>query len=180
MSVGPTCCDFLSSANVSARSSLGVSDGRGHMPRPDHHAVTLTVADARRWMQRRKINSRVIRAAGAWPRARSAFLNPGILAPSTGTWHCALFRPDRFPALATLSVPFRPRSPARPTSLMPKTDTAQFYQLYFQEPGEAEAEFERNVERTVRLTLFGASGDAPADNSGQGAMVPTGGRPGKS
>jgi len=58
---------------------------------------------------------------------------------------------------------------------MPKTDTAQFYQLYFQEPGEAEAEFERNVERTVRLTLFGASGDAPEDNSGQGAMVPTGG-----
>ena len=49
-----TCCDFLSSANVSARSSLWVCDGRGHMPCPDHHAVTLTVADARRWMQRAK------------------------------------------------------------------------------------------------------------------------------
>jgi pimeloyl-ACP methyl ester carboxylesterase len=57
--------------------------------------------------------------------------------------HCALFRPDRFAALSTLSVPpFRPRSPARPTSLMPKTENAQFYQLYFQKPGEAEAEFE--------------------------------------
>jgi hypothetical protein len=53
---------------------------------------------------------------------------------------------------------------------MPKTDTAQFYQLYFQEPGEAEAEFERNVERTVRLTLFGASGDAPEQRTrGDGA-----------
>src|ERR1700704_5213953 len=62
MSVGPTCCDFLSSAKVSARSSLWVCDGRGHMPCPDDHAVTLTVADARRWMQRRKINSRVIRS----------------------------------------------------------------------------------------------------------------------
>jgi pimeloyl-ACP methyl ester carboxylesterase len=90
-------------------------------------------------------------------------------------WHCALFRPDRFPALATLSVPFRPRSPARPTSLMPKTDAAQFYQLYFQEPGAAEAEFEGNVERTIRLMLFGASGDAPPAQSGQGVMVPIGG-----
>src|SRR6267154_5744714 len=63
MSVGPTCCDFLSSANVSARSSLWVCDGRGHMPCQGYHAVTLTVADARRWMQRRKINSRVIRSA---------------------------------------------------------------------------------------------------------------------
>jgi pimeloyl-ACP methyl ester carboxylesterase len=91
-------------------------------------------------------------------------------------WHSALFRPDRFPVLATLSVPFRPRSPARPTSLMQKTDTAQFYQLYFQEPGIAEAEFEGNVERTIRMLLFGGSGDAPADQSGQGAMVPIGGR----
>ena len=37
-------------------SSLRVSDGRGHMPCPDHHAVIPTVADARRWMQRQKIN----------------------------------------------------------------------------------------------------------------------------
>src|SRR5438105_11531709 len=66
-----TCCDFLSSANVSARSSLRVCDGRGHMPCPDHHAVTPTVADTRRWMQPRKINSRLIRAAGAWPRVLS-------------------------------------------------------------------------------------------------------------
>src|ERR1700716_2396161 len=88
MSVGPTCCDFLPSANVPARSSLWVCAGRGHMPCPDHHAVTLTVADVRRWMQRRKINSRVIRAAGAWPRARSAFLNPGILGAIN--WNLAL------------------------------------------------------------------------------------------
>jgi pimeloyl-ACP methyl ester carboxylesterase len=91
-------------------------------------------------------------------------------------WHCALFRPDRFPALATLSVPFRPRAPARPTSLMPKTDTAQFYQLYFQEPGLAEAEFEGDAERTIRLLLLGASGNAAPDQRGQGAMMPIGGR----
>jgi pimeloyl-ACP methyl ester carboxylesterase len=92
-------------------------------------------------------------------------------------WHCALFRPDRFPALAALSVPFRPRAPVPPTSAMPKTDAAQFYQLYFQEPGAAEAEFEANAERTIRLMLFGFSGNAPsADKGGQGAMVSIGGR----
>ena len=90
--------------------------------------------------------------------------------------YCALFRPDRFAALATLSVPpFRPRLPGRPTSLMPKTENAQFYQLYFQKPGEAEAEFEVNVERTLRLMLFYSSGDAPtAGNSGSVGMVPIG------
>jgi len=91
-------------------------------------------------------------------------------------WHCALFRPDRFQAIAALSVPFRPRPPARPTSVMPKTDTAQFYQLYFQEPGVAEAEFEGDVERALRVLLLGASGNAPPDQSGQRGMVPIGGR----
>jgi len=47
-------CDFLSWADVSARSSPRFCDGRGHMPYPDHHAVTLTVVDARRRMQRAK------------------------------------------------------------------------------------------------------------------------------
>lgn len=89
--------------------------------------------------------------------------------------HCALFRPDRFVALTTLSVPpFRPRSPSRPTSLMPKTDNAQFYQLYFQKPGAAEAELEANVERTLRLMLFYSSGDAPTRNDGSVGMVPIG------
>ena len=90
-------------------------------------------------------------------------------------WHCALFRPDRFPALTTLSVPFRPRSPARPTSFMPKTGSAQFYQLYFQKPGDAEAEFEADAARTLRLMLFYSSGNAPpAANDGPVGMVPIG------
>ena len=43
----------------------------------------------------------------------------------------ALTRPDRFRAVAALSIPFRPRGKAPPTSLMPRTENAQFYQLYF-------------------------------------------------
>src|SRR5262249_51536811 len=60
-------------------------------------------------------------------------------------WHSALLRPDVFRAVIGLSVPFRPRGSARPTSVMPKTDEAMFYQLYFQEPGVAEAELGRDV-----------------------------------
>jgi pimeloyl-ACP methyl ester carboxylesterase len=49
-------------------------------------------------------------------------------------WHAALMRPDRFRAVVGLSVPYRPRGPVRPTTVMPKTDDAMFYQLYFQTP----------------------------------------------
>ena len=86
-------------------------------------------------------------------------------------WHCALLRPDVFTAVIGLSVPFFPRSPVRPTSVMPQNDEAWFYQLYFQEPGVAEAELEADVRSTVRRMLYGASGDNPAD-PGQLAMVP--------
>ncbi|WP_367116651.1 alpha/beta fold hydrolase [Mesorhizobium sp.] len=53
-------------------------------------------------------------------------------------WYAALLRLDRFHAVIGLSVPFRPRGNARPTSLMPRTADSQFYQLYFQQPGVAE------------------------------------------
>jgi pimeloyl-ACP methyl ester carboxylesterase len=99
-------------------------------------------------------------------------------------WHAARLRPDRFRAVAALSVPFRPRGPVRPTSVMPQTADAQFYQLYFQEPGVAEAELERDPRATVRNMLYGASGEgaaairAAAASSGASpnpGMVPKGG-----
>ena len=99
-------------------------------------------------------------------------------------WHAARLRPDRFRAVVALSVPFRPRGPVRPTSVMPRTADAQFYQLYFQEPGVAEAELERDPRITVRNMLYGASGEgaaairAAAASSGASpnlGMVPKGG-----
>ena len=45
---------------------------------------------------------------------------------------------------------------------MPRTADAQFYQLYFQEPGVAEAELERDPRVTVRNMLYGASGEGVA------------------
>jgi pimeloyl-ACP methyl ester carboxylesterase len=77
-------------------------------------------------------------------------------------WQAARLRPDRFRAVACLSVPFRPRGPVRPTSVMPRTADAQFYQLYFQEPGVAEAELERDPRITVRNMLYWASGEGAA------------------
>src|ERR671925_86022 len=54
-------------------------------------------------------------------------------------WQAAQMRPDRVRAVVGLSVPFRPRGKARPTSAMPRTADAEFYMLYFQQPGAAEA-----------------------------------------
>jgi pimeloyl-ACP methyl ester carboxylesterase len=88
-------------------------------------------------------------------------------------WHAALLRPDRFRAVIGLSVPFRPRAPARPTTLMPQTADALFYQLYFQSPGVAEAEFEHDPRLSIRSMLYSASGDAPRGARGEAiGMVP--------
>jgi pimeloyl-ACP methyl ester carboxylesterase len=96
-------------------------------------------------------------------------------------WHTALLRPDRIRGVIGLSVPFRPRGPVAPTSVMPQTDDALFYQLYFQHPGAAETELERDPAATVRKTLYAISGDAPKPPPGAAplprvAMIPrTGG-----
>ena len=89
-------------------------------------------------------------------------------------WNAALLRPDRFRAVIGLSVPFWPRGSSRPTTVMPQTDDAQFYQLYFQASGVAEAELERDVRATMRRLLYWASGDAPsaATAAGPVGMVP--------
>jgi pimeloyl-ACP methyl ester carboxylesterase len=86
-------------------------------------------------------------------------------------WHAALLRPDRFPAVVGLSVPYRPRGQARPTTVMPQTDDAVFYQLYFQTPGVAEAELEHDVRASIQGLLIRVSGDAPPSTPAFG-MVP--------
>jgi pimeloyl-ACP methyl ester carboxylesterase len=84
-------------------------------------------------------------------------------------WQAARLRPDRFHAVIGLSVPYRPRGRVRPTSVMPQTEDAMFYQLYFQQPGIADAEHERDVATTFRKILYSISGDAPERPVG---MVP--------
>jgi pimeloyl-ACP methyl ester carboxylesterase len=88
-------------------------------------------------------------------------------------WHAALLRPDRFRAVIGLSVPFWPRGRVAPTSVMPRSEDAMFYQLYFQQPGEAEAELERDVRQTLVKMLGNVPRGTPA--SGSVGMVPRGG-----
>jgi pimeloyl-ACP methyl ester carboxylesterase len=76
-------------------------------------------------------------------------------------WHAALLRPDRFRAVIGLSVPFRPRGKVQPTTVMPRTEQAVFYQLYFQTPGVAEADLEADVRASMRDVLLRLSADVP-------------------
>src|ERR1700746_776908 len=87
-------------------------------------------------------------------------------------WHAALLRPDRFRAVVGLSVPHRPRTSVVPTSVMPRRDDAVFYQLYFQTPGVAEAEFERDVRQTFLKLLGNVPRGAPNSDTGPVGMVP--------
>jgi pimeloyl-ACP methyl ester carboxylesterase len=80
-------------------------------------------------------------------------------------WHCGLLRPDLFRAVGLLSVPYLPRpwkDKMRPTDLMrAMVGEKEFYMLYFQEPGKAEAELETDVRMAMRMLLYSGSGDAP-------------------
>jgi epoxide hydrolase A/B len=73
----------------------------------------------------------------------------------------ALLRPDVFRAVAMLSVPYSPPSSRRPTeAFRAMGGEEEFYILYFQEPGRAEAEAELDVRYWVLGFLVAASGDA--------------------
>lgn len=70
-------------------------------------------------------------------------------------WHAALFRPDMFTAVAGLSVPPPFRSRGKPLDLLRQNGVTNFYWQYFQKPGVAEAELERDVAHTMRVVLGG-------------------------
>ena len=88
-------------------------------------------------------------------------------------WHAALLRPDRFRAVVGLSVPYRPRGGVAPTTVMPQNADASFYQLYFQQPGIAEAELEADPRVSISKILYSGSGDVPRRNPG-GSGQPVG------
>ncbi|MCP3993217.1 MAG: alpha/beta hydrolase [Actinomycetia bacterium] len=85
-------------------------------------------------------------------------------------WYSALVRPDLFRAVAGLSVPFIPPIGGLPDGVtvndvmrMTAGDGRDYYRLYFQEPGVAEADLEANIERSVTGFLYSISGDAVAN-----------------
>lgn len=64
-------------------------------------------------------------------------------------WYLALTHPDRVRAVAGLSVPFVRRAPAPPLAIMRRRLGAEFYMLWFQEPGAADRALRRDVRRTL-------------------------------
>jgi pimeloyl-ACP methyl ester carboxylesterase len=68
-------------------------------------------------------------------------------------WHAAMFRPDMFTKVAGLSVPPPFRGRGRPLESLREGGITDFYWQYFQTPGVAEAEFERDVALTMRQVL---------------------------
>ena len=75
-------------------------------------------------------------------------------------WSCALWHPETFSAVGVLSVPFSPRSPIPPLDAMKAFFAGKFfYQLYFQAPGIAEAEFEKDIRTALRKFYHLASGE---------------------
>jgi pimeloyl-ACP methyl ester carboxylesterase len=75
-------------------------------------------------------------------------------------WQTALLRPDRVRGVVGLSVPFRPRGSRAPLSTYQSPPGQTFYQIYFQQPGVAEADLERDVRGSMRR-LYGISVENP-------------------
>ena len=76
-------------------------------------------------------------------------------------WNTALFHPEKVRAVVGLSVPHMGRGPTPRIELFRKLYKDRFfYQLYFQEPGVAEAELEADVRRSLRKVYYWASGEA--------------------
>jgi pimeloyl-ACP methyl ester carboxylesterase len=79
-------------------------------------------------------------------------------------WNSAVLHPDRYRAVAALSVPFLPRSPMPPTQMFKAIfQNNFFYMLYFQEPGVAEGEFEPDVRKSMLMFMYGASAEGRSD-----------------
>jgi pimeloyl-ACP methyl ester carboxylesterase len=79
-------------------------------------------------------------------------------------WNAALLRPDRFPAVAGLSVPCgRPGATSGTDGLRRAVGDGFLYILYFQDEGVAEAELDADIRGTLRRILYSLSGDIPLE-----------------
>jgi len=66
-------------------------------------------------------------------------------------WNTAMMAPERIARVIGINTPFIPRAPIKPTDAMRAMAAGNFhYVLYFQAPGVAETELERDVARSLR------------------------------
>ena len=91
-------------------------------------------------------------------------------------WTAAMMRPDLFPAVVAHE---RAASAAlggcAAADCSRQAGLGNYYWIYFQKPGVAEAEFERDPAVTLRKLLYGVSGDMPIDRENP-MVVPRGPR----
>jgi pimeloyl-ACP methyl ester carboxylesterase len=77
-------------------------------------------------------------------------------------WNTTALHPERVRAVAAMSVPYSPRGKMSSMALWRQLyPTRFFYQLYFQKPGVAEAEFEADIRTALRKIYYSGSGDSP-------------------
>jgi pimeloyl-ACP methyl ester carboxylesterase len=74
-------------------------------------------------------------------------------------WQMSLLHPDRVAGVCGMSVPFLPRGPVSPVTMMRNVfGDSFFYILYFQEPGVADANLAADTRRTMTGMLAGMGG----------------------
>jgi pimeloyl-ACP methyl ester carboxylesterase len=72
-------------------------------------------------------------------------------------WNAAMMAPDRFSRVIGVNTPLFPRAPIKPTMMLEMIAAGKFhYMLYFQAPGVAEAELDKDVARSLRGFYQGA------------------------
>ncbi|XP_070814130.1 bifunctional epoxide hydrolase 2 [Chaetodon trifascialis] len=72
-------------------------------------------------------------------------------------WTLAQYHPERVRAVASLNTPLFPANPSAPPAERLKANPIFDYQLYFQKPGAAEAELEKDLERTFKILFFSSA-----------------------
>ncbi|XP_031143145.1 bifunctional epoxide hydrolase 2 [Sander lucioperca] len=82
-------------------------------------------------------------------------------------WTMAQYYPERVRAVASLNTPLFPVDPAVHPAEKLKAVPIFDYQLYFQKPGVAEAELEKDLARTFKILFFSSAevGKRPAINT---------------
>ena len=92
-------------------------------------------------------------------------------------WQMALLHPERVAGVVGMSVPFIPRGPMGPVTMMRQVfGETFFYILYFQEPGVADADLGADAATTMRRMLAGLTipKDGSVDMAGLAAPDGTG------
>lgn len=75
-------------------------------------------------------------------------------------WNACLLQPERFRAVAALSVPYSQRGAEAPMATFKKLIGDRFFYIdYFQQPGVAEAELDRDIARSLRAQYFSFSAE---------------------